>query len=522
MRQLLLGLTFFLSLTVSHAQTIFQKTYGGIGVANAYCVQQTLDSGYIIVGEIKNSSMGAYSDTYLMKTSQDGSLQWTKTFGGTNDDYGYFIQQTNDGGYILTGSGSPNGGVYLLKTDSNGNLSWVKTYGGQYDWGQAVKQTSDGGFIVLGNTYAFGAGNKDIYLVKTASDGTLLWTKTYGGVGLDIGLSAQQTNDGGYIITGFTRTFQGGTNSDVYLIKTDSNGNLLWSKTFGGSNDDYGYSVWQTNDDGYIVAGNTDSFGAGAFDIYVIKTNSAGDTLWTKTYGGIDNDDGVNSVQQTSDGGYIIGGSTNSFGAGNRDIYLIRTDSSGNPIWSKTFGGINDDNCSFVRPTNDSGFIALGGHTSSNFNYSIYLIKTNSSGASGCNESNPNTIFTLPATIVTNPATLVGTGGTATNPTTQTGIWVISSTLCFAIGINEITQENLMSIFPNPFSTQTTLQTDKFFKDATLTVYNLYGQTVKQIDNLSGQTIIFHRDNLPSGLYLIRLIQDNKIITADKLVITDN
>ena len=154
------------------------------------------------------------------------------------------------------------------------------------------------------------------------------WEKIYGGTSDEWGFSIQQTNDGGYIITGYTNSFGNGT-EDLYLIKTDNNGDSLWSKTFGATNGEEGSSVQQTNDGGYIITGSTQSFGNGGYDVWLIKTDGNGDSLWTKTYGGIDDDHG-SSVQQTNDGGYIITGYTSSFGNGDIDIYIIKTDGNGN------------------------------------------------------------------------------------------------------------------------------------------------------------------------------------------------
>src|SRR3990172_2495921 len=209
--------------------------------------------------------------------------------------------------------------------NSFSQTTFQKTFGGtSYDWGFSVQQTTDGGYIITGTTPSFGAGGQDVYLIKTDAGGNSLWTKTFGGITYDVGNSVRQTTDGGYIIAGTTYSFGVG-NYDVYLIKTDANGNTLWTKTFGGTSSDEGYSAQQTTDGGYVIAGLTDSFGAGLYDVYLIKTNGSGDTLWTKTFGGIGIDYGL-SAQQTTDGGYVIAGVTQSFGAGIDDVYLIKTD----------------------------------------------------------------------------------------------------------------------------------------------------------------------------------------------------
>jgi len=235
---------------------------------------------------------------------------------------------------------------------------WSRTYGeSDRDQGWSVQQTTDGGYIMVGCTFSFGAGGGDLYLIKTNALGDTLWSRTYGGSSYDGGFSVQQTTDGGYIMAGWTRSFGAGDN-DVYLIKADSLGNTLWSRTYGGADYDLGRSVQQTADAGYIVVGITVSFGAGGSDLYLIKTNALGDTLWSRTYGGSGNNGvGYYSVQQTTDAGYIVVGSTHSFGADDYDVYLIKTDSLGDTLWSRTYGGSDHEQGFSVQQTTDAGYI---------------------------------------------------------------------------------------------------------------------------------------------------------------------
>jgi hypothetical protein len=209
----------------------------------------------------------------------------------------------------------------LIKTDASGNKTWARTFGGTGDdGGYSVQQTSDGGYIVAGHTTSYGAGNNDAWLIKTDASGDETWEKTLGGASYDWGYSVQQTSDGGYIITGYTGD-NGVDSSGVWLIKTDASGNKSWDKTFGGAGE--GHSVQQASDGGYIIAGSTQSYGAGGSDVWLIKTDASGNKTWDIAFGGANWDWGY-SVRQTSDSGYVIAGSTQSYGAGGSDVWLIK------------------------------------------------------------------------------------------------------------------------------------------------------------------------------------------------------
>jgi len=351
----------FLVSVVAAQDTLWTRTYGGSDDDWAISVQQTADGGYIIAGSTDPSYPDS-TDWYLIKTDASGDTIWTRTYGGSSSDHAYSVQQTTDGGYIVTGwtssFGAGSSDVYLLKTDASGDTLWTRAYGGTgSDWATSVQQTTDSGYIIAG-VFELDEGNADFWLLKTDASGDTLWTRTYGGSEMDIARSAQQTTDGGYIITGYSRSFGAG-GYDVYLVKTDTSGDTLWTRTYGGGDYDGGWSVQQTSDGGYVIAGHSYSFGAGGSDVYLLKTDSSGDTLWTRTYGGI-NDDYAYSVQQTTQGGYVLAGDTYSFGAGDVDVYLVETDSSGDSVWTRTYGGTGEDVCRTIRQTTDDGYVVVG------------------------------------------------------------------------------------------------------------------------------------------------------------------
>ena len=382
MKNLILTLIITLPLTLWGQE--WTKTFGGLGEEYGSSVQQTTDGGFIITG--RTNSFGFSNDVYLIKTYENGVEQWSKTFGESENDNGNFVQQTTDGGFIIIGntnSFSINNGseIWLIKTDENGIEQWNQTFGGvEQDYGKSVQQTIDGGFIIIGQTESFGNGGRDVYLIKTDENGIEQWNQTFGGLDNDFGESVQQTNDGGYIIIGSTGSF-GNSVSNIWLIKTDNIGNELWSKTYGGTENISGYSVQQTTDGGFILTGSTNSvLSENGTEIWLIKTDINGIEQWNQTFGGLDNDFGY-SVKQTNDGGYIITGQTWSFGNGESDVFLIKTDEDGEEQWFQTFGGTEIDRSIFVQQTNDSGYIITGQTWSfGNGESDIYLIKTDDQG----------------------------------------------------------------------------------------------------------------------------------------------
>jgi hypothetical protein len=376
-----LWIVFILIILITNSNSIGQvnilwtKPFGGYQNDMGHSVQQTTDGGYILTGYTKSFGAGQ-SDIWLIKTDDFGDTLWTKTFGGANSDDGQSVIQTIDGGYIIAGStasfGAGSTDIWLIKTNSLGDTLWTKTFGGSSaDDGRAICQTTDGGFIIIGTTQSYGAGSCDAWLIKTDSLGDTLWTKTFGGIGIEKGKSVQQTADGGYIII-----------EDIYippdyvnigLIKTDISGDTIWTKKYGGNFISYGLSVIQTKDKGYLIS-------ATCAKIWLIKTDSLGNVLWSKTFR-MESSALAYSISQTIDGGYIVFGTTcSSPPVDECDIWLLRTDASGDTLWTKTFGGGSYEEAVSGQLTIDGGYIILGIKDSYSTNFDFWLLKTTSDG----------------------------------------------------------------------------------------------------------------------------------------------
>jgi hypothetical protein len=306
------------------------------------------------------------------------------TFGGSKQDVARSVQQTSDGGYIVAGwtmsFGVGLSDFWLIKIDSNGVMQWNRTYGGTgNDEAYSVEQTTDGGYITAGSTASYGAGMCDFWLVKTDANGIMQWSKSYGGAENETAFYVRQTFDGGYIVAGYTDSFGAG-GSDGWLVKTDTNGQMQWNKTYGGAGTDQAYSVVQTRDGGYIIAGETNSSGAGDFNYWLVRTDSAGTQLWSKTYGGATTDVAT-SVQQTNDSGYIVAGYTDSFGAGGSDGWLVKTDTNGQMQWNKTYGDINDEVAYSIQLASGGEYLVAGGTTSNTTGgWDFWIIRTDALG----------------------------------------------------------------------------------------------------------------------------------------------
>jgi hypothetical protein len=320
----------YLVKTDSAGVVLWTKTYHSTHDRGT-SVQQAADGGYIICGHYEDINY----TTFIIKTDASGDTLWSRMMSNNNFDFGTAVIQDANGNYLspgITSGAFPYTNARLTKFNSNGGTLWSKGYGESFNPLEivpySIQQSADGGYILTGY---FNPGiGPEIFLLKTDSAGTYQWNRRYGGNDSDYAWSVQPTSDSGFIMAGQTKSFGAGA-EDVYLVKTNSTGDTLWTRTYGGIGRDIARSVQQTDDGGFVVAGYTETFGAGMRDVYVIKISSNGALQWSHTFGGTLNDEGA-SIQKTNDGGYIVAGKTESFGAVFTDIYLIKLDSAGNSV----------------------------------------------------------------------------------------------------------------------------------------------------------------------------------------------
>jgi len=364
-------------LSLSNSAIVWIKTIGGNGKDICWSINKTSDGGFILIGETSSYDCGG-GDAWLIKLNSEGNEQWNKTYGGKRGDYGFDGLQTKDGGYVIAGGtktyAKGDHETWLVKTDIFGNEVWNKSYGGiKRDQGYAVIQVSDGGFVICGGSGSFTEGPNDYWVIKTDENGNEIWNVTYGDKGYDWGYDIIEGVHDELVFTGGTDTSSDYSHIlDIGLITLDKNGQILWDKTFNKppakQRWDEGYSIIRTVENGFLIAGIAHTyhwFEDGEGDGWIIKTNENGEKVWDRIFGG-DLCDGISTVKQTSDGGYILSGWTYSYGAGDADIWLLKIDDNGYVEWDITLGGedfewsmlhtleIADDDSYMVAGTTDS------------------------------------------------------------------------------------------------------------------------------------------------------------------------
>jgi hypothetical protein len=479
----------------------WQKCLGGTSSEGATSIQQTTDGGYILTG-CTNSNDGDVSgnhggqDVWVVKLDVTGTIQWQKCLGGTYFDFASSIQQTTDGGYVLTGCTSSNTGdvsgnhglqdIWVVKLNSSGSIQWQKCLGGTSDEGAtSIQQTTDGGYILTGYTESsdgdvsglHGISYADIWVVKLDCLGTIQWQKCLGGTNFEYGRYIQQTSDGGYIIAGHTTSNDGDVignygGMDFWVVKTDSLGAIQWQKCFGGTNGEEAYALKQTTDGGYTLTGFTASGNGnvsgnhGGTDVWVVKLDSIGTIQWQKCLGGT-SDEGANSIQQTTDGGYVLTGYTTSNNGnvsgnhGGADVWVVKLDSIGTIQWQKCLGGtdVSGEGASSIQQTADGGYILTGYATS------------NDGDVSGNH------------------------GGVG-------DYWVIK--LSSTVGMNELSTIISLNVFPNPTNDELNIQVENTVIGSIYQLTDITGRPIAR-GIITEEKSRISLQGLSSGTYLLSI-----------------
>ena len=503
--------------------------------------------------------------TFLLVCAFTESIGQTNTFQKAYDLSATCnaMQITYDGGFVMAGT-TLEYDISLFKTDGNGNFLWAKTYGDSlYDHAQSVIETNDHGFLIAGATTSFGLGKSDAYFIKTDQSGNLTWSKTYGQQSWQGATSVQQTSDGGYIAVGYHSSSQ----HDIYAFKTDSLGNLQWSKLFGGGDYDDGYSVVQTPDGGYLIAGDTYSFGVavGFMDGLLIKLDSAGTMMWSKTYGGTGNES-ITCIKPVKTGGYIMAGYTNELGFS--DDYVVRIDESGSVLWSAKYGTSDWERSTSIVETSDGGFIISGisaasfgiledGHLvridnsgnflwarrydrSANDNFrsvhqsanddfivagntlmqmdtsqvnNVYLLHLDASGNAGCAQIPFDTVASYFGTTITTPYPGKAiTSGSIVAATIVKNSTAPVSTICLdGLGLEErISELHEIRLYPNPATHFLTIQSSLLMTELSIT-NSLGHQVVSRVLNNTLTTVDI--STLSAGIYFYsaKTTQGNRV-----------
>ena len=439
---------------------------------------------------------------FAAPVAKSQELLWEKNYGGEYHEFGQAGQQAANGDLFVLGStysyGSGSFDIYLVRLDQQGNrLSWA-TFGGEAtDYGYDIAKTADGGLVIVGSTKSFGAGENDVYLIKLDASGNVMWSKTFGGMNDDEGKSVRQTSDMGYIICG--GTFSSGAGyEDVLVIKTDAAGNLSWQRTFGGVGGESGSAIRQTPDGGYVAIGSTGSFGDGYSSVYVIRMDQSGSLVWSSTYGGLKADYG-SSIEVTQDGGLVMVGSTASFGAGSSDAYMIKTDPDGYIEWERTYGGADDDRAYSVLESSSGGFILVGNSLSFSSSFDVYAVMTDPVGGVVWSQSYGGSQSDYCQKILKDmDGNLVLVGKSFSYTSGGSDIYVLKLQSDQTTGVFDPILDVLPSDFqlaqnyPNPFNMSTAIEFSLARRSpVVLSVYNILGQTVKQ----------WSHESLPAGTY---------------------
>lgn len=481
----------------------WEQSYGGSEGDVAFYITQTTDGGYIFTGQTTSSDgqVTGYhgnTDCWVVKTDVQGNIQWSKALGGTGVDFAMSVEKTSDGGYILGANSSSTDGqvtgnhgnsdYWIVKLDQNGNIQWQNSYGGTGSEKCCYAgQTSDGGYYAIGWTKSSDGqvtgfhGLVDYWFIRVDNSGNLLWQKTIGGSGRDYGIFAQQTIDGGFILTGASNSTDGEVSGnhgdyDYWVVKLDQSGNLIWQKSLGGTGDDESACIRQTSDAGYILTGGVTSNDGqvsgnhGSSDYWVVKLDAIGNIIWQNCYGGSWGENST-SINLTTDGGYIVAGYSDSMDGqvtgshGATDYWVLKINSSGVLQWETSLGGSQDDYGNCVQQTSDGGYIITGDSPS---------IDGQVTGNHGLDD-----------------------------------MWTVK--LSNSTGISNHDGSSDIQVYPCPAQNELYVKSD--LKIFNISVFELNDQQIKVPIHQVGTLFVLDVSSIPSGIYFLYCIQDNKVVS---------
>ena len=476
-KRLFIFCLFFLSISVFAQTPIrFIHTYGNFSYNYGMSVHQEADTGYVILANVTGNS--GNNNIQLFKIDKNGGYVWSKLYADSAIFWGESLKRTPDHGYLITGytnkTDTAGYDVMLIKTDSVGNKEWEHYYGGtDWDFGNDVTIASDSNYLVCGSTYSYGAGNTDMYLLKINTQGDTLWTKTFGGAYEDVATSIDVCKNGDILMAGYTKSYGAG-NYDALLVRYDSAGNYLWYKAYGDTAIDKIYSVRENYNKDIVLGGYTSSFGAGGDDFYLIYADSLGAQKWYQAVGGPDNERAY-TMDLTADSGYVLSGTTS--GAGYQDVYFYKMLANGQWNYSTSHGSVQQDNANAIKQTLDGGYIIVG--SSSGFGgclSNVFVIKTGVDGLS----VPYNSIFEFTSS-----------------------------------------KTNTLKIYPNPFSSQAVIELpNEITKPSIFYLCNSLGNLVFKREIAYGaKNFILNRNNLSEGIYYYRWVDDKGIRGSGKVVI---
>ncbi|RJP77403.1 MAG: T9SS C-terminal target domain-containing protein [Candidatus Zixiibacteriota bacterium] len=468
-----------------------------------------------------------------MILAAEGDVLWTRTFGGPMDDDACALLPTPGGGFQLggfTNSFGQFGDMWLVLTDAQGDSLWSHTYGGaEGERINALVACSDGGCLLVGETESYGAGDRDIWLVRTNGQGQALWTRTYGGVDFDQVAAGLATGDNGFLVAG-TRGIVVNQEYDenLWLLKLNADGDTLWSRTYGGSYADWSSALIETPDAGYLLIGGTYSFGAGWNDAWILKLNSQGDSLWSRTYGGW-NGDQIYGAVPTADGGFLLAGETDSFGAGDRDVWLVKINAQGDTIWTRTFGESMYDAARAVIATGNEHYL-VGGftQTAAAGSMQMWLIKIDAQGDSLWSRTVGGIGIDMAFALQQAPNGDYLLAGLTTSWGAGEGDMMLACIQGLPLAVDPgrepgTLQAYRLSVSPNPFNPTTALSFElRAASYVSLKVYDTAGREVRTLvegwQEAGTREAILDATELPSGIYFARL-QAGEFTQTQKLVL---